>query len=469
MINYEEDTDDAPDEAATEAEQGLFVQQTPDDVSVSSDGGKPPWLTEPPDKRKKAPWPRIANFSPYRIDLAGKCMARFQYRYLDKRKDTTAFAQGVGKLVHGAYSDAITRRVKAKWRALPSLASVEELLHLLNYQDVQFRSERDGFQVTGDMLKEAGQLISDEGPIDCFGAFATELPITVRYGPRGELVVGGYVDYVQVFGTPPIEVIITDWKTGFTQLPTGDELYFDPQAGTYLAWAKQRFPTASKIRFRIRNVRRHEDVWLPWSAHNQKIHENLAISRKALADSRDRTANPSAENCLYCPYREADSKHPACPEYRAMLEAERVRAQKDIGLLSTPLPELIREYRESGNAVKLFEQRKEDLKQAILEKLPDDSRQYKWANYTASKCRGKKIRHYDQVFDFANDLAEALEIPVGQILADIGQVQSTKVDALVKSIADESKAERVIRVIERHERLSLTAETLRITVSKSMW
>jgi len=472
MISLEEDRDPAPlevDEAG--ADPAMFSDKGPDDVDLSYDFPKPPWLVEPPRPRKKSRWPREANFSPYRITLAGSCMQRFQFRYLDKRKDHSGFAQGTGKLVHGVYDDAIQRRLKPQWKGLPIKASVAELLHLLESQAAQLALEEEDLVITGSMLKEAATLIREEGSLDCSNAWDSEKSATLRVGSG--LVVGMYIDFIQVEGNPPTRVTITDWKTGRTQLPSGDELYYDAQGGMYLAWARVRFPTATDLRFRIRNVREHKDVWLPWSPVHQEIQLMQARSRKALADSKTRRANPGegGENCRYCPYMESDGKYNSCAAYEKILEKTRIQAQKQIGLEAKDMPELMREFRLSRQGEALLKTRKQELSKAILAKIPVDAKSYRYADLNAIKVRGKRFRNYDRVHEFASDLAEAAgdDVRFEDVLADVCSIQTDRVDSLVDSIEDEEVAERVFKVLAKHERISFGRESLQVRTAKTMW
>lgn len=469
MTSLEEDRDPAPLEIEETTAEGVLFDRGPDDGDLYDHPMRPPWLREPPRKRKKAPWPRIANFSPYRITLAGTCPLRFQFRYGDQRKDPSGYAQGAGKIIHGVYHDAIQRRLRPQWKGLPTVASVDELLHLLEFQESQLALEKEDIEVTGPMLKESRELIREEGPLDCSFAWSSEHPFTLRIG--SSLVVGGYIDFIQVRGNPPVQVTITDWKSGRTQLPSYEDLYYDAQGGMYLAWAKWKFPTATDIRFRIRNVREHKDVWIPWTAAHQEIHLQLARSRKALADSKVRRANPGemGVNCRYCPYRESDGKYPACAAYEKILEKARLQSQKQIGLASKDMAELLKEFRVSRMGESLLKQRKQDLAAAILAKIPADKRHYQYADMTAVKVRGKRFRNYDRVYEFAKDLSEAANVRIEDVLADLCDVKTGKVDALVKSIDDEQMLEDVAKVIEKHERIAFGKESLQVRTAKSMW
>jgi hypothetical protein len=491
LISMEEDLDPQPVEESgeTEDDKGLFgVKTTPEDRELETNEGKPVWLTEPPRLRVKKPWPKIANFSPYRTKLAGECLQRFVWRYTDKRRADSGYQAGVGKMVHGAYEDAIYRRLhkpnKKEWKGLPRVASTDELLHLLEFQATQFLSEKENVEVTTSMLKEARELIKGSGGLDCSAAWGVEHTATLKLG---SVVVGMYLDYIQVWGNPARKVVITDFKTGRLQLPTDAELYADPQPGLYLAWARDRFPTATDVSFELRNIRHNRSVWLRYRKSHDEIHRSLARSRKFLGDSGLRTPNPgdAGENCRYCPYRDGDENYPPCAAYADILSASRLRAEKAAkiakqveegeepdkpagGLAALALPDLMLEYRLSDLGEKLNKDRKDTLRPEIINRIPEGQKNYRHGDLLASKVKGKKGTSYNDVQGVIKGLVEATGVGEAELMADIVKLKKGELDTFIQGL-DKDKQERCEAVLSKFGRLSLGKETLRVSKTKGMF
>jgi hypothetical protein len=485
----EEDVDPAGDAdlvepGEDEVNAGIFGEpQGPNDSVLETDEGKPRFLTDPPRKREKKPWPKKANWSAYRTKLAGQCMQRFQFRYMDKRYSDSGYQAVVGKLVHGAYEDAIIRRVKPKY-GVPGIASVAELLHLLEFQDSQLaREEKEGITVTASMLGEARKIIQGAGALDCTAAWGAEVTFTLRLGV---VVVGGFIDFIQVWGNPPQRVVVTDFKTGYKQLPSNEELYDDPQAGAYLAWAHDHFPTATDISFELRNLRLNKSVWLRYTKTHDTIQRSLARSRKFLADSGDRTANPGegGEHCTYCPYREGDAKHQACTAYQAMLDESRLRAAKMAriakqtedgeepdkigGLEGWDMGDLMAEYRASQLGEKANKARKELIKPVLLAKIPNDQPNYRHGHLLASRINGKRGTAYHDPQGLIEGLVEATGVGRDELMADLVKVKKEALDNWVKSLTKDQQQE-VDRVLAQYSRLFLGKPTVMVTAKKGMF
>lgn len=484
MVSFEEDRDPAPLVVEEQNDADLFTQTEGhaevDEADLSTPGSAP-HLTLPPHPRSKPRWMREANFSAHRIELAGACPLRFYLRYgPDKRADPTGYQAGVGKIVHGVYHDAGFLRLQGKIKGLPLIASVDELLWILSHQEAQLAREtkgkdKDYFEVTGSMLKESEEIIRSEGPLDCRHVWAVEHPMTLRLGPTGRLVVGGYIDWIDVVGNPARLVTITDWKTGQNQLPDQEELYHSSQAGMYMIWAKQQFPTA-QVRFRLRNVRKNEERWLFWSKVHQEIHINKALSRKAMADwivqskgNVPANPGPAGENCRYCPYREGDSRFKPCAAYLKTLDETRMRAQKDQGIDQLSMYELMNEYRLARGGENLNKDRKKRIGEAILAKIPEGHKSFREGDLLAVKVKAKKIRMHDRPADFITDLAKAAGVEQNELANDLTDLKLGKLDSFVKDLDEDEQRTAVAKVIDQHERVTFGKESLQVRETKEMF
>ena len=474
-----------PGEEPLESEAGLFGEKaTPEDRVLESDEGKPPWLLVPPRPRSKKPWPKKANFSPYRVKLAGECLQRFAWRYEDKRKDESGYQSGVGKLVHGAYEDAIYRRIKRKISKIPSVATTDELLFLLEFQPAQLLREKENIAVTTSMLEEAKEVIRLGGGLDCDGAWGVEHSFTLSLG---RVVIGGFIDMIRVWGNPPRRVVVTDFKSGRMQLPTDRELYSDPQAGLYLAWARDRFPTATDLSFELRNIRLGRSVWLRYRKSHDEIHRNMARSRKYLAESGLRYATPGegGENCRFCPYREGDENYPACSAYAEILDKTRLRAAKAArieeqlakgeepdkpagGLGAFELGELMREYRLAKLGEQLNKERKDRLRPEILRRIPPEQKNYRHGDLLASRVKGQRRMSFADVYGLIHALAAATGASVEALAADMLSLKKNELDEFIKGLPEKLQLE-ADKVIAQHGRLSMGRETLKVTSSKGMF
>jgi hypothetical protein len=433
------------------------------------------WLTEPPPPRPSKPWPKGANASASRIKLAlSGCLARFHYRYTDYRPDPSGPAALVGSLVHGAREDAALRRIKSvRGRPVPMIASVEELLHLLEYQPANMiasarkAADKEALarDLTPQVLEEAREVTKAAGEEDFRAALAAEHTFSLQVSRS--LLVAGYIDRVDGHGpdrSDPQVVTILDYKSS-QELPTREELYYDPQPGLYLAWARRAYPKAREIRFVIRNLRHRQDTApLVWSeAHDAMI---LAIARSAHHTWSDPNMRPAVvgEHCKHCPYREGDARHKPCPAYERELERLSLLDDAEGGLDRLELADLMVVYREAAVGADLMEERRSAARKEILAKL-GDQKNYRTADLLAIVSQDR-VRDYRSPTDMVKELAEATGADFTQLATAVLRVSREKLDGFVKGASSREEAERIV---ERYQSLSLGSKKLQVRRSQSMF
>lgn len=447
----------------------MFVERSPNDLTAVA-GDNPWWLTEEPKPRKKSDWPKRANGSPYKVKLAQTCMRKFTWRYNDRRPDPSGPFAIVGKLVHGTYQDAAIRRLN-RTRSIPSVASVDELLFLLNFQTAQLANEGEPESVAPQMLDEARKLIRDFGPLELRFLYATEITITLQV--THSLLIGGRIDRVDLVGDPnnPDIVVIYDYKTTLT-LMDDDDLWYEPQFGLYLAWARRRWPNAREIQFKLVNTRFAKAKTLYWTQALDDYHLAAAASAYALWRSGSTKATVG-EHCKYCPFRDGDEKFPPCKAYqdelartRYLEKPETEKADAAGGLDALSLPQLLRLYRSSQQAEKLHEERKSDLKAAILRKLGNQTK-FSYGDLSASVTRDR-VRAYDAPWRLLNELSRISGVAPDLLLQDLFEPRVTRLDEWVEGL-DEEKREKAEIQLERYQTLAQKKPKLTVRRNAAMF
>jgi hypothetical protein len=448
------------------ATPGGAAQDGPDAVALPVVLNLPWWLTETPKARQKRPWPRDANASPHRVKLAHGCMLRYHARYRERRPDPSGPEAIVGKLVHGAYEDAAVRRLAKDRRGIPGTASVDEILHLLEHQPVQLAAEKDDSagRVTAAMHDEARKIVASGGALDLRWAWAAEHLWTLRLSPS--LNVGGRIDRIDLMGDrdDPSEVVIRDYKTS-QELPEDEDLWYDPQPGLYLTWARARWPRARTVSFVIQNPRHDGAETRPirWSAGLEQFHRSYALAAHHLMSSGDKTANPG-ESCRYCPYRDGDMQWKPCKAYQDKLDETRIAQGGELQAME--LKDLLLTYRRSAVASDLHDSRKSEARQAILQKLGRLTR-YRHGDLLAYTTQDR-LRCFDNPADMVKALADAAAVAPDLLLGDLFEVRRGKLDQWVASLPEEVRT-KVSVVLESFQTLAMKSQKLTVRRVQSMF
>jgi hypothetical protein len=443
----------------------LLEAANPDAVSAVTDDTAAWWLREPPAKRKKKPWPKDVNASPARIRTTYECLEKWHQRYREKRPDPPGPEAVVGKLVHGALEDAAARRVRRE-RKIPWIASTQELLHLLDHQPTQLLEEGESVTVNPGTFAEARELVAALPGQDFRFTWAVEHLWQLRV--THDLVVGGYIDRIDLLGDPerPTTVLIPDYKS--TQLvPSRDELAQDHQAGLYMAWAHRRWPECGDIRFLHDNVRHRKRVQIEWNQGLEDLHLAQARAAFGVWSIGDRTPSPG-DACRRCPYREGDEGHAPCMAYQQVLERTRFRADREAkgGLERLSTEDLLVVYREASWSSRLQEDRRKAAG-ALLKVRLAGQKSYRVGDLIAIQSRDT-LRSFIGVDAMVDALTELSGVPRARIVADLFSVRVGRLDAWVKALPPEKK-KLIEAALERHVDEFLGAPSLEVRRSQSMF
>lgn len=449
----------------TPADPAIFAgARSPDDVVLAGLDGKPWYLTDTPTPRKRPAWPRNASFSPFKVKLVYTCLKKFHWRYRAQRPDPQGPEAVCGKLVHGAYQDALLRRLGK--REIPRSASVEELLFLLNHQPAQIATEEKVLEILPTTLEDAREIVKKAGAQDFSGCYAAEHTMTIQVS-RG-LTIGGYIDRIDLLGPGAPEnpelVLVWDYKATFEDV-SEDDLWYDPQAGLYMAWARRRWPNARTVRFRLQNLRQGKRTEIDWSPNLDAFALNYAASAFHLSNTGDQTATPG-EHCRYCPYREGDARHAPCEAYQSELEKTRFTENLVGGLDRLELPDLMRRHKSASGAEKLQEGAKKDTKAVILTKLGKKS------SYTHGDLQAvvshKKLSEFDMLWEFLHELAGALDVSPKDALRDFFKIRKEELDARIEALPDERKA-LAEGIVEKYQTLATQNPSLTVKRIKALF
>jgi hypothetical protein len=428
----------------------------------------PWWLKDDPRPRKKSRF--VGAISPSRLRLAQTCGAKYYWRYEKKRYEPSGPAATVGKLVHGAYEDAGQRRLnppRGKERP-PRVASVAELLFLLEHQEAQLMREGDDdMVVTGAMYEEAREIIATSGPKDFSHTVGTEENVKV-FLPGKAYRVGGKIDRLDLIGgssiNDPRKVVVVDYKTDREEW-SKDKLENDPQPAIYLIWAVRNYPHAEEYWFCLDLVRIGRRQWVRWTPGYQaklvsRISATVNLYKSGAATPR------VGDHCKWCSYREGDARFPACKAYLDFIQSRRQPERHEGGFDGLDLPTLLRMYRESHVAFKLHEQRKKDLKGVVLDRL-GMKKTYDQGIYTATVSYDRR-RSYPTPHGLIKDLAPVLGVPEGHLVEDLCRIKNENLKALVGGLEGDTK-KKAERVVADRESISLTDAKLTVRKKKAPW
>jgi hypothetical protein len=443
----------------------LLEAADPEAVSALTDATASWWLHEAPTPRKKNQWPKDLNGSPAKIKLSLACMEKWHQRYREKRPDPPGPEAVVGKLIHGALEDAALRRI-ARARKVPFVATREELLHLLEHQPAQLLAEGEDLTINPSTFAEARSLMAQVEPVDFRFTLAVEhlwkLRVTV------DLVVGGYLDRVDVMGDPakPTTIMLPDYKT-WQQLPSRDDLASDPQVGLTMAWARRRWPECDDIRFVHDNLRHNRRIVVEWNQGLDDFHLALARTAWKVQSIGDRTPNPGDE-CRRCPYREGDAAHKPCAAYLKELERTRFRNDREAqgGLERFSTEELLVIYREGSWAKNLQDERRKAAGKILKERLAG-KKSYRVGDLLAIIGQDE-LRSFRGVDQMIVTLSELTGVSQARLMADLLDVRRTRLDEWVAALPAEKK-KAVEAALERHVHTFLGEPSIEVRRLQSMF
>lgn len=423
-----------------EESQGPLFADAPDPNEVQPlrgvSGAK--WLNEPPPRRKKRKrsWP----LSPTKLRVVQQCPKRAYERWVNRRFTPGGPEATIGLLIHGAYQDAGERRINApKTKQPPRMASVPELLHLLEHQPAQLALEkREHPPITEVMWEEAREIIVNGGALDFGNTIAAELPVTLplRVGmPK----TGGIIDRVDRHwnsdGSFDIEVI--DYKTDHEERDV-NELIDDPQPSIYLIWARAHYYQARQVRFRVFNPR--QNWWsdpLIWSPHLQELMTSQLIAAANVIQTESTQARPGP-HCAHCPYKDKDGSHDRCESYHKLLaEASKhlVAGHQDGTRLA--MGELVAHYDLVHTNYKLFEERRKELRKEILSRMKHKKKyEDDFFSLTISKRSQDTYTHPSQLM---HDLATVSRVKLADLIDLLLKVNDKQVDQWVKRLPMEQQ------------------------------
>lgn len=401
-------------------------------------------------------------------------MLQHHYRYVERRKDPSGKFAAVGKLVHGVIDDAFAWRRSAKGRrwGIPMVASLHELLHLLEHQPAQLVREKEigsCAEISMQVMEEAREIVAMMAPFDFAKTWAVEHGFTLRLSHT--MVVGGFIDWIEVEGNPPVVVTITDFKSGVAPVMDEHDLYYDPQAGLYLVWARLRWPHAREIRFRLWNVRNDEDTWLRWSPQLDERHVSYARTMRNQYSAGDTTPTVG-RHCRYCPYREGDRSSAPCHAYVAHLDNAKIdntdmdgESAAKGGLDRLDLPPLMRLYQDMKLLADLSDSRRKDLAQAILRKLPDGQKSYSYGDLRVTRV-SKRQKRFDSPLLFLRALSEMLGVDVVDLIDQLCAIKQNELNKIQK-VSEKDK--QIKRLREEHQSLSLSSEYVQLRRMETMF
>lgn len=391
----------------------------------------PSWLTKPPPKKSPFNWPRGAK-SPSWFDKIATCARMHAQRYRYKKLDPTGLDGAVGNVVHGALEDATNLRLFPGTRGpIPPTVSPDELLFLLELQQEAVRQDLEILPgegiVTAEVLARAREIVANLPPLelknlwkDRKGNGGAEYVWNFQAG--SSLVVAGVLDLIQVqphptnMQAPPLDVLITDYKTGRSQIPDPDELRKNPQAVLTLCWAKRAFSSTPRIRFRVWNLTLNESATIEWTQGIDDLMVSFVRSANGVWARQEEHAT-TGTHCARCPYR-AD-----CGPYAKYLR-DAVHAPPT-SLENQSMPRLLEIQRTSKILEKLAEKRRQDADKLILAAMGDQKK------YVAGPLKAlKKSRETVRVEDTASLVLELAEQTGTPLEAAINMLCSFKKDGI---------------------------------------
>lgn len=428
-------------------EEGLFVQSDENEVPPLRSSDRSWWLTTPPPPRKKTR--RGLPLSPSKIKITRQCPKQAYERWVNKRYSPSGPEAIIGKLVHGAYEDAGNLRVhRTKQRNPPPVASIEELLHLLEHQPAQLYRGQETCEVSASMLAEAREIVVSGGAIDFTHTVACEAKITLPI-QVGLPKIGGVIDRIDVEtkknGGHKVKVI--DYKTERVARDATD-LIDDPQTGVYLNWAAANYKDAEEISFQIYNPRLGE--WSEEVVYNDylgSLTESMCAVAAHVVQAQIQTAQPGT-HCRYCHIKDGDQDHPPCEEYHKFMARKAEGGIGAEGLAKLTMPALVREFHLVKTRAKLHDARQKELRAEILKRLTTK----KWSDgvYSATVSTPSSTT-YPNPAVLIKDLAELTGHDLVRLMARLISVKSTNLKEWVATLPPEKKiaAEYLVRYHSR--------------------
>lgn len=422
--------------------------------AITTERERAPWLMLPPPKKRPFNWPSGGK-SPSWFNRLSRCLLEHANRYRRKIPDPTGLDGVIGNVIHGALEDAGNIRANPGRRgSVPPVVRPEELLYLIELQKDCVRQDLNVVEgpaayqiVTTEVLARCRQIIAGMRPIKLDNIWIdprskkSGVEYIWKFQLSPGLLIAGIADLIQAqpdpsdFRKPPLQVVITDWKTGRGQLPSPDELALDAQAGLELCWARRAFPQTPRIRFRLYNVTLGEEVYVDWSEGLDQLMTSFASACWHLWCQGKEDATISS-HCARCAYRTN------CNPYQGFLRASAMKPKT--GLDGQDLPALIRTFHEAKLLYDLAEARKADCQKRILAEL-GEQKTYRTGHLLARQKRRKQSGYKDSL-GLVTALAEATNVDVEQVIAAITKVQKGGLSGFVQTlpVAKQVTARKVI-------------------------
>jgi hypothetical protein len=397
----------------------------------------PPWLAgKKLPKKRPFNWPGGAK-SPSWFSRMAKCPRNHAQKYRHRRADPSGVDALIGTLIHGALEDAGNIRLNGRFKNVPSKVGPEEVLALLEHQPEAVRQgteliegEEAFLLATTEVLTRARAVANSMIPIDLSNIWAAEYIWSFQASAQTKCA--GIADLVQVQPDPrgdrlpPIEVVVSDYKTGAMQEPNRETLSQDPQACLQLIWARRNWPTAARVRFQLINVTTGFRNWVDWSP---QLEENmLAFARSCVNrwHAKDETALVDTPKCTYCPYRND------CKAYSKELNKAVYKSYE--GLEDMDLQQLARLYRELKVVEDLASKRRSDLKALILAQFPSDKKKLEVTGGLEVSKRTRSTTSWRSVSGVLTGLAEQTGQDLSSLIDDTCSITKSKIDGLVKAL-----------------------------------
>jgi len=442
-------------EEAARADEFLFAQTAAHTAILARHPDLPPWLKSAPPKKHKAKWP-TGNKSPSWFTTFAKCPRRHAQRYRYDRKDPSGLDAMVGRAIHGALEDAANMRMRPERGRgpVPAKPSHEEILFLLELQ-------KDVILGQGmETLSRAREVVKDMPLIDLSDLVGVESLWTFYVTPG--LPVSGYADLIQLReergfrqNSPHQTLIITDYKTGESQLPTEDELELNVQATLELCWAVRKWPNA-RARFRIVNVARGQEVWVDWSEEMDR--RTLSFCRSVSWAFQNKVEDAIvASHCVYCPYR-GD-----CGDYGKTLKAYNPPDALD----RRSIEELIEIHHSSKLIMDIAEQRKKDAAALIMQGFGQNQRKYDTARFAAYK-KSRRLPQFRSESQLLSQLAELSGANEDILIDSLTKIQKKSLDTWVKTLPVTIQ-EQAQQIIAEHQSLSETPPWIEVREREALF
>jgi hypothetical protein len=424
---------------------------------------RPPWLVAPPPKKRPFNWPSGGK-SPSWFKRLSRCLLEHANRYRRGIKDPTGLTGVVGLVIHGAIEDALNIRAFPGRRGqIPIWIKSDELMYLAELQKGAIRQDLSVIEgepvdqiVTAEVLARVRHIIAGMDPIKADNIWIH--PRTKKAGAEyiwqfhlgAGLLIAGIADLVQAQPHPtdprhpPLEIVITDWKTGLGQLPTKEELALDAQAGLQLCWAKRAFPYTPTIRFRLVNVALNKTVSVEWSEGLDQLFTSFARACWHLWCVKDEEATIGS-HCSHCAYRFG------CNPYAKYLQTETFRNRE--GIEAMDVPQLMEAHRQAKVLYDLAEQRKKDASRLLLDAL-GKQKTHRAGNLVARKKRREQPGWKDEA-GMLQSLSTVANVPLEQVLSSCIKIKKAGVEGIVKTLSLEKQGE-ARKLLDTHSEPTFT-------------